>query len=54
MRIQQSAAIAAIALGLSAAVSTQEPVDLAALDRIKSEAFARSAKFRAAPGKTRS
>lgn len=42
MRIQQSAAIAAIALGLSAAVSTQEPVDLAALDRIKSEAFARS------------
>lgn len=42
MRIQHSAAIAAIALGLSAAVSTQEPVDLAALDRIKSEAFARS------------
>ena len=42
MRIQQSAAIAAIAFGLSSAVFTQEPVDLAALDRIKSEAFARS------------
>ena len=43
MRLQHSAAItAAIALGLSLVVSTQEPVDLAALDRIKSEAFARS------------
>ena len=42
MRIQQSAAIAAIALGLSAAVSTQDAVDLAVVDRIKAEAFARS------------
>jgi len=43
MRLQHSAAItAAIALGLSLVVSTQESTDFAALDRIKSEAFARS------------
>jgi carboxypeptidase Q len=34
--------VAALALGLSATVATQDPVDLAVIDRIKEEAFARS------------